>query len=114
MFRGVARWVGFEWPHRLIPSSEIFEDSGREHGRELFSGEHPASNRSSVFLHLINDFNLVCGEVVAHKLVLESRTVVDFDDTANWVSYGVADVFTGQAVLERGSANSDVLEDYHA
>lgn len=60
---------------------------------------------------LDDDFNLVCGEVVAHKLVLESRTVVDFDDTANWVSYGVADVFTGQAVLERGSANSDVFEE---
>jgi len=37
-------------------------------------------------------------------------STIDFDDAASWVAYCVANVFTGQAVLERGSANSDVLK----
>jgi hypothetical protein len=34
----------------------------------------------------------------------------DFDDEIRPVADGVENVFTGQSVLERGSANSDVIE----
>ena len=51
---------------------------------------------------------------MSDELVLEQRTIIDFYDVASRMGRSVADVFTGQSVLERGSANSDVLGRYHA
>ena len=48
---------------------------------------------------------------MSDELVLEQRTIIDFYDVASRMGRSVADVFTGQSVLERGSANSDVFEE---
>ena len=58
-----------------------------------------------------HDFDLICGKVVAHEFVFDQGSVIDFDDTASRMVHGMENVFTGQAVLERGSANSDVFEE---
>ena len=61
-----------------------------------------------------DDFDFIGREVVAHELVPDLWTVVVFFGSAGRMAYCMKDVVTGQAVLERGSANSDVLEEYHA
>ena len=60
---------------------------------------------------LENNFDLIGGQVMSDELGLEQRAIIDFYDVASRMGRSVADVFTGQAVLERGSANSDVFEE---
>jgi hypothetical protein len=69
---------------------------------------------SAFIRYLDHDFDLVAREVVAHELLFETGSVVVFLGSAGRVADGMKDVVTGQAVLERGSANSDVLGEYHA
>lgn len=54
--------------------------------------------------------NFVAGMVESNKVVFDGVCAIRlFNDDVS-IFDSVDDVFTGQAVLERGSANSDVIE----
>ena len=61
-----------------------------------------------------DDLDFISRKIEAHELVPDLWTVVVLFGPAGRMAYCMKDVVTGQAVLERGSANSDVLEEYHA
>jgi hypothetical protein len=60
--------------------------------------------------NLDHEFDFVTGTVEADQFELRVQFCCDFDDEIRPVADGVENVFTGQSVLERGSANSDVIE----